>query len=417
MAVGAIIRIKIRREDERCRIDLSSDDGSLGIVSEYTWQQIAESRGEVAEGLRDARDEIEVAGGTLDASAAGAFLDVVQRLGDKLLWRLFGRELPQVSEIFERSFARVLAAPPGSRPDAVVEIDSVDDRVVLFEILPLVERGDFAVRELPDLIRQARRFIGMSAIVRRVGRTKQDLNPALVNSPHLSMKMFYDAQFDGSRDEVEFFLSHKGRIQLDGPWPHAQFINRALSDSAVVDRLADLLLQPWQGLNGKKREPPDQIQHFSCHCDTSSMRTSDHFLHLQSNEDEVYHLPIGALEAGFARAMRGSSWRMRKVVPLPLVFLNACHTAAHRLDEPTHWASVFLTAGYRGFIGTETGMPDGFAAEFAKLFYTALLEGLTAGEALQYAKWRMLERRRNPLGLLYTFYGNPDLKVETSQLN
>jgi hypothetical protein len=414
MAAGAIIRVKIRREDEHCRIDLSSEDEpTLSVVSAYTWQQIAESRREVAEGLKDARDSIEEAGGTLDASAAAEFLTLVARLGDRLLWRLFGTELQKVAKMFERAFARVLAAPLGSHLDGVVEVDSVDDRLVLFEVLPLVASDDIVVNELSDLVMQARRFVGMSAIVRRVARVKQDMNPALLNSPHLSMKMFYNAQFDGSREEAEFFLSQKDHIHLDGPWPHNRFINRSLRDADVVDGLVDSLLQPWRALNGRRRKPPDQIQHFSCHCDTSSERTSEHFLHLWSSETDAYKLPIGAMEAGCARAARRSWWGPRRSGSLPLVFLNACHTATQRLDEPTHWATAFLTAGYRGFIGTETGMPDGFAAEFAKLFYTALLGGKTAGAALQFAKWRMLERRHNPLGLLYTFYGNPDLKVET----
>jgi hypothetical protein len=30
------------------------------------------------------------------------------------------------------------------------------------------------------------------------------------------------------------------------------------------------------------------------------------------------------------------------------------------------------------------------------------------------ARWHLMDRHRNPLGLLYTFYGNPDLKVTHS---
>jgi hypothetical protein len=65
----------------------------------------------------------------------------------------------------------------------------------------------------------------------------------------------------------------------------------------------------------------------------------------------------------------------------------------------------------RGFIGTETNVPDGFAAEFSQMFYRSLLRGVSLGRAIYDAKWAMLREKNSPLGILYTVYADPDLCV------
>jgi hypothetical protein len=66
----------------------------------------------------------------------------------------------------------------------------------------------------------------------------------------------------------------------------------------------------------------------------------------------------------------------------------------------------------RGFIGTETNVPDAFAANFSRYFYSGLLNGLNLGEAIYEAKWAML-KNCNPLGILYTNYADPELRVSS----
>ena len=56
-------------------------------------------------------------------------------------------------------------------------------------------------------------------------------------------------------------------------------------------------------------------------------------------------------------------------------------------------------------------MPDNIAAAFSRLFYEGLLDAdLPLGEAVLQARQRLLARN-NPLGILYTLYGDPDLVV------
>jgi hypothetical protein len=75
----------------------------------------------------------------------------------------------------------------------------------------------------------------------------------------------------------------------------------------------------------------------------------------------------------------------------------------------------FLDQESLGVVGTLCDISDDVAAHFAAVFYEALLRGRTVGEAMYDARWHLMDRHRNPLGLLYTFYGNPDLKVTHSR--
>ncbi len=72
----------------------------------------------------------------------------------------------------------------------------------------------------------------------------------------------------------------------------------------------------------------------------------------------------------------------------------------------------FLDNQHRGVIGTETVIPDTFAAVFAANFYKAFLTGEPIGQALISAKRQMVDKYGNPLGMVYTMYADPDLQVE-----
>ena len=98
--------------------------------------------------------------------------------------------------------------------------------------------------------------------------------------------------------------------------------------------------------------------------------------------------------------------------PRPLVFFNACSSSANDPAEVTSFPKLFLDRfRNRGFIGTETEVPDAVAEAFSRQFYAALLSKLPLGQAVHDAKRSMLVRYRNPMGILYTVYADPDLEV------
>jgi CHAT domain-containing protein len=96
---------------------------------------------------------------------------------------------------------------------------------------------------------------------------------------------------------------------------------------------------------------------------------------------------------------------------LPLVFLNACGTSAITPGGVASFPSLFLKNGNRGFIGSETRISDKVAAAFSRSFYGEFVAGQSLGEAVKAAKWALLRQYNNPLGILYTNYANPDIRV------
>jgi len=115
----------------------------------------------------------------------------------------------------------------------------------------------------------------------------------------------------------------------------------------------------------------------------------------------------------------------------PLVFLNACETGIFRgkaarstsEDNPlapkvaADFVRVFLRdLGACGVLATEYKIPSDFAAEFAKEFYSLFLKReLSAGEALLQSRQEFIRNRRNPLGLFFSAYLEPETRIFLNQ--
>lgn len=116
-----------------------------------------------------------------------------------------------------------------------------------------------------------------------------------------------------------------------------------------------------------------------------------------SLHDEVYRLDL-------RRALKG--------IDRPLAFLNLCNGDFHPLSSQSI-SELLIRNGNRGVISTSIRVPDDVAGLFAEFFYDSLLytPGITAGRALHEARIKLMERMANPLGMLYTYSGDPDLVV------
>jgi len=99
----------------------------------------------------------------------------------------------------------------------------------------------------------------------------------------------------------------------------------------------------------------------------------------------------------------------------PVVFLNACRTSDM---EPTYFCGLarhFLGSGARALIATECEVPDSFAADFSKEVYRRFLRNEALGECVFAARHYFNSKFKNPLGLLYTLYGPPNVRIERSE--
>ena len=102
------------------------------------------------------------------------------------------------------------------------------------------------------------------------------------------------------------------------------------------------------------------------------------------------------------------------LVGQPLVFVNACTSAASDPYMANLLEETFFNRGCRAYIGTETRVPiplaSRFASAFFHFFYTQVDDGpIPAGEALSQARLFLWTNYRNVGGLLYTYVNTYEL--------
>lgn len=288
-------------------------------------------------------------------------------------------------------------------PDAVLQS-------VPFELLPMLSPpaaagivNHIALGEALDS------FLGFSAILSRVTRESVQVPDLASDEGRLAVKLFQNTELASAEQEIRFFRSRQAKFDLDGPWPVDP-----IDGPEAIRFVASHLLDPAVTLAGRTRKPPDQVQHFVCHCETFGA-AADYTLTLGSSEELQHKITLSNLidyQIAAARAQalgRGA---------MPLVFLNACGSSSIDPGQIGSFVQFFLSNGNRGIIGTQTLIPDDVAAKFAELFYL----GLTApdksvGEAVLEARQKLAKQYLNPLGILYMHFGRSELKVAEPSLS
>lgn len=269
-----------------------------------------------------------------------------------------------------------------------------------WELLPLF-RPDAVIRARTqlELEEASLAFPGFAAIVERRDRDRPDEPPFLDGWGRLPVRVVYDAGYPGALEEVAFFSGNDDVFRLEGPYP------RDVDDTAAPT-LGQQLCDPALGVDGERTEYSDQILHFACDCEATPGVDPVFAYHLRDEhgrpmgvslkevtEDQMLHWG--------ARAMRPTD---EPEPDMPLVFLNACGTAVMDPASALSLLEPFHRNQNRGIIGTAANVPDRTAAELSRWFYTSLVHGADVGRALHEAKWRLLQDRGNPLGLLYAIH-------------
>ncbi|MEU8008914.1 CHAT domain-containing protein [Micromonospora parva] len=278
-----------------------------------------------------------------------------------------------------------------------------------WELLPLfAPTSTMRADNQAELERAALAFPGFAAVVERRDPDHLPESTSLNGWDGLPIRMVYDASFPGVQQEVGFFRGKDALFLLRGPYP---------KDSAdpAAPTLAQQLCDPALGLDHKRDGPLDQVVHFSCHCQAADGDTTRYAYHLSDEQGRKLVVPLEELVEEMMRiwAAEVMAARSGPRPDMPLVFLNGCGTVAM---DPTSAASLhkpFRHNRNRGIIGTIANVPDRIAAEISKWFYLNLLvERHDVGQALHEAKWRLLQDRGNPLGLLYSIHAYAGLRIE-----
>jgi hypothetical protein len=95
----------------------------------------------------------------------------------------------------------------------------------------------------------------------------------------------------------------------------------------------------------------------------------------------------------------------------PLIFINACESAALSAAFYEGFVPYFMAKGARGVVGTECKTPALFATEWARKFFERFINGESLGEAFLALRREFYERHRNPLGLCYAVYCDGDTRI------
>jgi CHAT domain len=182
-----------------------------------------------------------------------------------------------------------------------------------------------------------------------------------------------------------------------GKWPRQNFVpdpNRNDPKQQVVMALAT------------PQPDPASILYFYCHCSVKD--GSDPVLQFGETSKtpdivEASDIYQGHLETG------------------PLVFANACTTAAADPQGTSELESRFFARDIRAFLGTETKVPAALASRFAWLFFQFFLrqadpDPMSAGEALAQARLFLWTQYLNPGGLLYCLVNQYDLYLASREV-
>jgi hypothetical protein len=121
-----------------------------------------------------------------------------------------------------------------------------------------------------------------------------------------------------------------------------------------------------------------------------------------------------------ADTLKDSELSQRMLADAPLIFANACTTAASDPHLTNLLEDTFFRRGVRAFIGTETKVPIRLASRFAWLFFQFFYrkvdaEPMAAGEALTQARIFLWTQYRNIGGLFYGLVNQYDLFLASSE--
>jgi hypothetical protein len=147
----------------------------------------------------------------------------------------------------------------------------------------------------------------------------------------------------------------------------------------------------------------DKIMYFYCHAQTTGLTAAggaDSSALVLS--DKALMLGDLYLEAPTATTMGGQ----------PLVFINACESAALSGTFYDGFVPYFMAKGARGVVGTECRTPAAFATAWARRFFEKFIDGEPLGQTFLDLRREFLDEHHNPLGLCYAVYCAGDTQVE-----
>lgn len=136
----------------------------------------------------------------------------------------------------------------------------------------------------------------------------------------------------------------------------------------------------------------------------ASAGSADTVPHLQFNDGDL--LTSDKLE-DLKNKVAEDEQDLRYLAGAPLVILNACETGPSRNLPHVKLENAMFELGARGVVVTEVSVWISLGHEVATQLITRLINGEPVSDALTAIRRTLLQKKKNPLGLLYVYYGDP----------
>jgi hypothetical protein len=180
-------------------------------------------------------------------------------------------------------------------------------------------------------------------------------------------------------------------------WANQVFIPDDSSDQNPRDKLLRLLDNPTPN--------PMRFMYLFCHCEVG--------------EGNKPVLRFGSKKQP-ADLIRQVDLGLTPLADQPLVFVNACTSAASNPYVANELEQVFFRRGCRAYLGTEIYMPIPLASRFALIFCHYFYrkvdpDPISAGEAVYQARLFLWHQYRNIGGIFYTYVNQYELFMATEE--
>lgn len=279
------------------------------------------------------------------------------------------------------------------RPLGIIEYESSLEKYIPLDYLYInLRESKSRSLSLSGLIPYLCQILGFAFIVQRNTGSRTP-NKVIGSSGKLDIDIYAHAHLGTVEKEIKFFRQdNRNYFDAEVEYPGAYGKDPA---KRLVARL----------INGRDAH----FHHYCCHCCAEGDDSWEHWLEFGKDQAKV-KLTMADLHSAFDDAAHDKGARLK--LSNTFSFLNACGggvlIASSRFSFPYLFVKSF---GHLGFIGPEYDISEAFASEFARVFYANLLRLGHIGMALFRTRWFFAKKHKNPLGLLYTLYADPDLQL------
>jgi hypothetical protein len=403
MDLARNITVGVRRSTDGYHLIIRFDDGGKPLVSQSIPElEIARSKLRLSnclDGLYDAFWQ-----GNLLSSNYEKFTAAFRSLHEftsNFLIDFFGREghnqfCKRLSLLRSKGMSNLILR---EYPLGIIEYEAQVDELLPLDYLFIPYKGYIdSPKNIHELILALSNILGFSYIIRRnppqespettshgVKQGSSHVNKlkvALNFDKYIVTELFSNPNLTHAHDEISFFQEENSHI-------FAGAKNLPKSQKYDVEMMVERMTQ----------QPDIQIFHFCCHCEAENIDPWKHFIDLGSERVTISNLRhvLSKIEGPICVGNR-------------IAFLNTCNSAIVTPLSKSSFPILFLNEfNYVGFIGPELRIPDKFAYEFSRVFYSNFIAYRELGMALFKTRWFFAKKYNNPMGLFYILYANSEV--------